>query len=116
MPRIIRGTETLHHRHPELIAELAAELIADRVSGQPVIEEQHFSEGDAIRVTVIWDKWDDVDDDDRIATILQAYEQVEGGEFRERIALAVGLTVPEASALGVLPIRIMSAVREGDRA
>jgi hypothetical protein len=47
-------------------------------------------------------------------TILRAYEQAEGQEFRNRIALASGLTVPEAHAAGMLPYQVIAAVRKGD--
>src|SRR6266446_5364437 len=52
--------------------------------------------------------------EDRTATILRAYEQAEGREYRDRIALASGLTVPEAQAAGMLPYQVIAAVRKGD--
>jgi hypothetical protein len=38
----------------------------------------------------------------------------EGREARERIALASGLTVPEAHAAGMLPYQIITALRRTD--
>lgn len=90
------------------------ELKNARETGQPFIEEQVFPKTNAVRVLVIWDKWEPVPDDDRLSAILQAYEEVEGRSFRDRIALALGLTVPEAREAGILPFRIRTALRPGD--
>lgn len=115
MPRIVQGVEERRRiRYPELITDLADELRTKRESGQPVIREQHFPRTNAIRVTVIWDKWEGVPDEDRVATILHAYEQVEGGDFRDRIALVIGLTVPEATESGLLPVQVTTALRKDD--
>ena len=115
MPRIRRGLDdNPRPRFPDLVAELAGELRDNREGGQPRIEEQHFPKTSAVRVTVIWDKWAPLTDEERAATILQAYEQVEGREFRDRIALAIGLTVPEAFESGLLPFQIVTAVRRED--
>ncbi len=43
----------------ELAEELAAELKSNRDFGQPVIYEHAFRTG-KVRVTVIWDAWQDV--------------------------------------------------------
>ena len=51
---------------------------------------------------------------ERSATILRAYELAEGIPYRERVALASGLTVPEAHAAGMLPFELIAAVRKGD--
>lgn len=115
MPRIKRGLEEAPKlRFPELAEELVDELRSEREAGQPRIEEQHFPKTNAVRVTVVWDKWAPLSDEDRAAIILQAYERVEGEEFRDRIALAIGLTVPEAYESGLLPYQIMTAIRPGD--
>lgn len=115
MPRIKRGlTATAKPRHPGLTAELAAELRADRAAGQPRIEEQHFPTTSAIRVSVFWDRWAGLPDEDRSEVILQAYEQVEGKAYRDRIALAFGLTLPEAHESGLLPYRVLPLLRKGD--
>jgi hypothetical protein len=52
--------------------------------------------------------------DVRSATILSAYRSAEGEEYCRRIALATGLTVPEARASGMLPFQIIPALRPGD--
>lgn len=115
MPRIQRRLDDRYRtRFPGLLAELVKELKNAGETGQPRIEEQVFPKTNAIRTSVIWDKWESVPDDDRYQTILQAYEEAEGKAFRERIALALGLTVPEAVEAGLLPYRIIPLLRRGD--
>ena len=97
----------------DLAERLADELKSNRQSGQPVIEEQTFPTG-KIRVTVIWDEWDALSLEQRTSVILRAYELAEGRDYREKVALASGLTVPEAYAVGMMPFQIIPAVRRGD--
>jgi hypothetical protein len=114
MPRKKRGVQE-QSRHPagDLADQLADELKNDRECGQPMIDEQEFTTG-KIRVTVIWDKWDRMPLEDRTAVIHRAYELAEGSGYRDKIALASGLTVPEAHAAGMLPFQIIPALRKGD--
>jgi hypothetical protein len=114
MPRKKIGPEVrLAAAQGGLADRLAAELKNSHESGQPLIYEQVFPTGKA-RVTVIWDEWDRVPLQERSATILRAYEIAEGAEARNSIALASGLTVPEAHAAGMLPYQIITALRKGD--
>src|SRR6266404_1083831 len=113
MPRTRRGFEEPPRRAlGNLVERLVDELKSNRQSGQPVIEEEEFPTR-KLRVNVIWDEWDRVPLEDRTATILRAYEQAEGAEYRDRIALASGLTVSEAHAAGMLPYQVFAAVRKG---
>jgi len=115
MPRIKRSpADLLKRRHPKLVAELADELKSSRETGQPVIEEFEFPKTGAIRATVIWDKWDRLPDAERAATILDAYERAEGKEYRERIALPIGLTVREAGESGMLPFWVVYGLQKED--
>jgi hypothetical protein len=95
------------------VERLAAELKGGQAFGQPTIYEQEYSTG-KMRVTVLWDEWEGIPLEERSATILRAYEQTEGPAFRDRIALASGLTIPEAHAAGMLPYQIIAAVRKND--
>ncbi len=114
MPRKRRGfAEPPRRTVGNLVERLVEELKSNRQGGQPAIEEKEFPTR-KLRVNVIWDQWDRVPLEDRTATILRAYEQAEGGEYRDRIALASGLTVPEAHAAGKLPYQVFAAVRKGD--
>jgi hypothetical protein len=114
MPRKRRGfAEPPRRTVGHLVERLVDELQSARSSGQPLIEEEEFPTR-KLRVNVIWDEWDRVPLEERTATILRAYEQAEGRESRDRIALASGLTVPEAHAAGMLPYQVFAAVRKGD--
>jgi hypothetical protein len=114
MPRIKRGfDERLRPAAVDLADRLADELKTNRESGQPLIDEQEYPSG-KVRVTVIWDAWDRLPLEDRTAVILRAYDLAEGRGYRDRIALASGLTVPEAHAAGMLPFQIIPAVRKSD--
>lgn len=62
----------------------------------------------------MWDEWAAVSFEDRPAIILRAYELAWGKEARERIALASGMTVPEATVAGLLPYRVVPALRKTD--
>lgn len=114
MPRKTHGLDQLPRRtNGELATRLADELRQNHASGQPVIDEQKFPTG-LMRVTVIWDAWDRLSLENRTAIILKAYELAEGRNARDTIALASGLTVPEACAAGMLPYQIIPGLRKGD--
>ncbi len=93
----------------DLAEKLATELKNGREFGQPFIYEQEYRTG-KLRVTVIWDDWHGTPLQERSATILRGYEIAEGLTYRDRVALASGLTVPEAHAAGMLPVRDSSRV------
>src|SRR5690349_6557412 len=106
MPRKKIGVQTaLTTVKGDLAEKLATELKNGREYGQPLVYEQEYATG-KIRVTVIWDVWADASLEERSAVILRAYEMAEGPEYREKIALASGLTVPEAAAAGMLPFQL----------
>jgi hypothetical protein len=114
MPKRIRGLD--EPRPPKgggLAERLADELRASHESGQPTIDEQQYPSGKS-RVTVIWDDWDPLNLEDRTAVISRAYELAEGPDSRNRIALASGLTVPEAYSAGMLPFQVFPAIRKSD--
>lgn len=96
-----------------LVDKLAAELNSDRDYGQPLVYEQEYTTK-KVRVTVVWDEWADASLEERSAIILGAYEQAEGIQGREKIALASGLTVPEAASAGLLPFRVIPGLRKTD--
>lgn len=116
MPRI-RHTLPLARRvrFPELVEELATELRDGNSPVQPRIAEDVFAKTGLVRVTVIWDRWDRIADEARADTIRAAYEAVEGKEMADRLALVIGLTVPEAHEYGMLPFRVVPALRPTDR-
>src|SRR5436190_14860935 len=114
MPRIRREVTEDTTQHADLVARLADELRQDRAAGQPIIEELSLPKTGLLKVTVIWDRWESVRDEDRVRCIMQAYEQAQGTEAREQIALAVGVTFPEARDYRLVPFRIIPALRRGD--
>lgn len=65
-------------------------------------------------VRVIWDRWKELDDEQRAAVIEDAYGQAEGAQAAAEITLAEGLTPPEALALGLLPYKVVPARKKSD--
>jgi hypothetical protein len=114
MPRIRKSPDEPRATRPELVAQLAEELRNAHAGGQPRIEETVFPRTNALRVNVFWDRWEDVPDVERTNCILQAYREVEPSDVVARIALAGGLTFPEARASGMLPYEILPVLRRGD--
>lgn len=114
MPRRRTGVEAYARRTgSNLVDRLAEELTSGHESGQPVIYETSLPNHKS-RVTVVWDDWDRLPLEERTEIILDADERAEGPGTGERIALASGLTVPEAYAAGMLPFQIITALRRGD--
>jgi hypothetical protein len=95
------------------VDRLVEELGADREAGQPFIYEQGFSTG-KVRILVVWDEWKELTLEQRTNVIHSAIEQSDGKEYRTRVALASGLTVPEGVAAGMLPYQILAARRNSD--
>lgn len=96
-----------------LIDRLVEELHSGAESGQPFIYEQTFLTG-KIKLLVVWDDWKDLPLEHRTRIILAAVERADGKEYRARVALASGLTVPEAAAAAMLPYQIITAIRKSD--
>lgn len=114
MPRKRIGVQSALTATSNGLAErLAEELKSNRDYGQPLVYEQEYATKKT-RVTVIWDEWADASLEERSAIILRAYERAEGGSAREKIALASGLTVPEATAAGMLPFQVLPGLRPTD--
>lgn len=115
MPVIRRGPEKIPApKHPQLVADLAAELANPSQPVQPLAEEFHFRGSDAVRVTVVWDRWAKLESEDRTYAILAAYSQARGEEFADRISLAISMTFPEAAHSGMLPFEVLPLARAGD--
>lgn len=96
-----------------LTGKLAEELKKSHECGQPLIYERELAPA-RLRVVVVWDEWERVPLEERTAVILRAYDLAEGPSYRNKIALASGLTVPEATASGMLPYQVTTAIRKGD--
>ena len=115
MPRIkMRFEEHPRKTDQQFVNRLVDELTTDRESGQPFIYEQAFQTGKA-RVLVIWDDWKNLPLEERSDIIHAAFAQADGKDYRTRVALASGVTVPEGVAAGMLPYRIITAHRQSDK-
>jgi hypothetical protein len=114
MPRKRIGVQSaLTATNNGLAKRLAEELKSSRDYGQPLVYEQEYATKKT-RVSVIWDEWADASLEERSAIILRAYELAEGGNAREKVALASGMTVPEATAAGMLPFQVLPGLRPTD--
>ena len=114
MPRIkMAFVDQPRKSDQKFVERLVEELRAGRESGQPFIYEQTFHTG-KVRALVIWDDWKDLTLEQRTNIITSAIEQADGRDYRARVALASGLTVPEGVAAGLLPYQIGTALRKSD--
>ncbi len=115
MPRHIRTAIASTGESRTLIADLAREIQSPRPTGQPIILEDGNLNGESVRVQVVWDRWEEVPGELRSAIILDAYATALGDAYRQKIKLALGMTVPEAIEVGLLPFQIIPARRkDGD--
>ena len=118
MPRHVQTDPTEYAERQTLVAELAKEIQDPRPIGQPIVLEKRPTGPtgtQSIITNVIWDRWDECPRELRADIILEAYERALGVEDREKITLALGVTVPEAAAMGLLPYVVSPTgrVREG---
>ena len=114
MPRHVKLLDPTNQSpaHANLINNLTRELTDEKSFGQPVIKEEHDPKNGSIRINVFWDLWNYLSADDRSAVIVQAYRNVEGDDFVNRIGLLNGLTIPEAHAAGLLPFKVIFVSEE----
>lgn len=101
-------------RFRHLVEELSGEIASPKEIGQPVVEEETFPRTGLKGLTVIWDKWSPLRDEDRTGVILEAYGRAVGEAEKDKVAFAVGLTMSEAADTGKLPYSIEPWVRESD--
>jgi len=114
MPRQVKRPNGKEAAIPTLVAELSEEMQRDTpVSAQPAIVETQYSTG-AIHLQVVWNRWADVSLWARRETILLAYEQVSGGEQRQRVKFCAGHTFAEADEAGFLTFEIVLLLRPDD--
>jgi hypothetical protein len=114
MPRHILAPKTSIGERQPLTTDLVREIKAPRPMGQPIILEDGNVGGDSVRIQVVWDRWENVAGELRSAIILDAYATALGDEYRRKIKLALGMTVPEAVEVGLLPFQIMTARRRDE--
>ncbi len=95
-----------------LRGNLVKELTSPKEFGQPIILEDPTPETDSMRVYVIWDDWAECPREHRAQAIVEAYKEVRGDAVQLPITLASGLTVPEASSVGLLPYQIAPPLKK----
>src|SRR5688500_17211641 len=103
MPRISVKALPVSIDTEELLTDLTNELREPSERGQPLILDEELSPGGSVRVYVVWDRFAEIPGKQRTELILDAFEESEGIDFRQRISMALGLTVPEATDIGLLP-------------
>lgn len=106
MPRKISSQVARAESDQDVVDDLVWELKEPHDLGQPIILERHMGMADAVHVFVVWDRFADVPESQRASIIMDAYERASGKEFRDRITLATGVTVPEATDLELLPFEV----------
>lgn len=103
MPRIHKKPRQ-HPAHDALVQEIVHHLRAaegDALPEQPRIIEEQVSRSPALRVFVIWDRWEEIADErERNEIILEAYERALGRETMAHIAVVRGLTSRMALEIG----------------
>ena len=114
MPRYIIQPKPGRERHAKLVQELVKELRQPSGKNMPYILEEEVPATGVRNVTVIWDRWKGVSEEDRSDVILAAYETAEGKEYATSIAIPTGVTPTEALALGYLSYKVESLRRAGE--
>ena len=104
MPVIQRKPSRQHPEHDALVAELVRHLKPapdDLLPEFPRIIEERVPLSRALRVLVLWDRWQSVREIERSEIILEAYDQARGREAMLQISVATGVTANEALQLGM---------------
>ena len=109
----VRKTEKRGRDTKTLVDGLVEELRNPKEFGQPVNLEDRTPSTKSIRLHVVWDDWQDCPRQSRDRVIYEAYERSGKVPPGERITLAIGLTVPEAASLGLLPMRVVPVPGSG---
>ncbi len=88
----------------ELVDELVHVLHENKPTGPPddpeiIIEEVQHSK--SLHVTVIWDRWEEIDAEERGRIILEAVAKELGEAEMLRVTMALGVTKKEAYRLNI---------------
>lgn len=89
--------------YPELVRAIADELRRDSADSQEANSPDIYIEDHQgrLHIHVLWDEWENIPDEDRLSVILEAFGESGWTDEASRIAMAIGLTHDEASALGI---------------
>jgi hypothetical protein len=114
MPLVRNGTSNTR-LVASLTERLSAELHKPRPDGLPLVLENQIAQTAHYHVTVIWDAWQSLPLGSRSRVILDAY----GDAFPEKtgkVAIAQGLTMPEAVSMGLFPFKVIALPTRGEAA
>ena len=85
---VLADFRTAARKHEALLKKLVQEFTESSANLQPLILEEKIPSTKLRHVRVIWDRWKDLDDEQRSAVIVDAYTQAEGpeaaGEYHPR--------------------------------
>jgi hypothetical protein len=100
----IRQRKTLTHPdaariHRELVNEWSNPV--DDESRPILIEEKPATPGRGIHLTVIWDVWGDLTQQERSEIIMDAYEETHSQDEALNVTVAMGLTKTEAKRMRI---------------
>lgn len=99
----------------DLVGDLVGELREPRPFGQPIILDDQTPETNSRRLHVIWDRWESCPRPIRPDVITEAFRRVFGwGHSDPQITLALGVTVPEAAGIGLVPFEVAPVVPKGE--
>jgi hypothetical protein len=102
MPVIHKKTKP--EEHSGLVEELRRVLRENKSSGppgEPQIVFEEIPHSNSLHVTVTWDKWKEIDPQERGRIILSAIAAEKGEDEMLRVTMALGLTPQEARRLNV---------------
>ncbi len=88
------------------LSELRRQLLVEWSGGQteeprPEIHEEQDPAGRTVHIYVIWDAWEDVDDNKRAELVMDAFVELYGREAVLNVTIAMGLTSDEANRMGL---------------
>jgi len=100
----VKRVKTKPEKHPGLVKEIRRVLRKNSEKGsknepQIIIEDIRFSNN--VHVTVIWDRWEGIELEERGRIILAAFGEELGEAEMLRVSLAMGLTTEEAARLKI---------------
>lgn len=110
MPRIIFGADAPPLPSDVLIQDLAEELTSPSGGPLPLIIERHVRSTKSRHVWVIWDRWDDLNEEERSTIITRAYIATEGVEAADHLAIASGILPRQAAVFGLVPFIVEPVV------
>jgi hypothetical protein len=112
MPRFVITPGAQSPKHAAFVKKLIQEFTASSANLQPLILEELVPSTKSRHVRVIWDRWKELDDEERSAVIIDAYTEAEGAVAAAEITIAEGVTPHEALALGLLSFKVVPARKQ----